>query len=87
MRVALGDAAPLYRDESEAQEAKASASRIIETFMREALPESSEATRVLAGNLIKTARSEVGKQFSEPRERWRRSRSMPTRWRICSVRI
>jgi AcrR family transcriptional regulator len=65
MRVALNDAAPLYRDAPEAQEAKASGERIVQVFMREALPEASEATRALAGELITTTLSEVGKQFSE----------------------
>jgi AcrR family transcriptional regulator len=65
MRVALNDAAPLYRDAPEAQQAKAAATGIIATFMREVLPEASDATRDLAGDLIKTAMSEVGKQFSE----------------------
>jgi AcrR family transcriptional regulator len=65
MRVALNDAAPLYRDAPEAHEAKAAATGIIATFMREVLPDASDATRDLAGDLIKTAMSEVGKQFSE----------------------
>ena len=38
---------------------------IIAAFMREALPKASEATRELAGELIKTTMSEVGKRFSE----------------------
>jgi hypothetical protein len=33
--------------------------------MREALPKASEATRALAGDLITTTLSAVGKQFSE----------------------
>jgi AcrR family transcriptional regulator len=65
MRVALNDAAPLYRDAPEAREARASGDRIIQVFMREALPAASKATRALAGGLITTTLSEVGKQFSE----------------------
>jgi len=65
VRVALDDAAPLYRDAPEAKEAKASGTRTIRAFMREALPEASEATRALAGDLITTTLSQVGKQFSE----------------------
>jgi AcrR family transcriptional regulator len=65
MRVALNDAAPLYRDAPEAQAAKASGSRTIQVFMREVLPNASETTRTMAGDLIKTTLSEVGKQFSE----------------------
>ena len=33
--------------------------------MREALPEAADATRALAGELIKATLSAVGKQFSE----------------------
>jgi AcrR family transcriptional regulator len=65
MRVALNDAAPLYRDAPEAQEARASGERTVQAFMREALPGASEAARRLAGDLITTTLSEVGKQFSE----------------------
>jgi AcrR family transcriptional regulator len=65
MRVALNDAAPLYREAPEAQEARASGDRVVEVFMQEALPEASEATRALAGELITATLSQVGKQFSE----------------------
>jgi AcrR family transcriptional regulator len=65
IRVALNDAAPLYRDAPEAQEAMASGERIVQDFMREALPEVPEARRALAGDLITTTLTEVGKQFSE----------------------
>lgn len=72
VRVALDDAAPLYRDAPEARQARAAADRIFEAFMREVLPEASNATREIAGNLITTTMSTVGKQFSEsprtPRE-------------------
>ena len=65
MRVALNDAAPLYRDAPEAQEVRASGGDIIKAFMQEALPGASPATRALAGDLIKTTLSTVGKHFSE----------------------
>ena len=65
LRVALGDAAPLYRDTPETREARQSGARTTEIFMREALPDATEATRILAGDLIKTTLSTVGKQFSE----------------------
>jgi AcrR family transcriptional regulator len=65
MRIALNDAAPLYRDAPEAREARASGDRTIQAFMQEALPKASEATHALAGNLITSTLSEVGKQFSE----------------------
>jgi AcrR family transcriptional regulator len=70
MRVALNDAAPLYRDAPEAREARASGDRAVQVFMREALPETSEATRTLAADLITATLSNVGKRFSEsPRTR------------------
>jgi AcrR family transcriptional regulator len=65
MRVALNDAAPLYRDAPETRKAMASGERIVQVFMREALPEASEASRGLAGELITTTLTEVGRQFSE----------------------
>jgi len=65
VRVALDDAAPLYRDAPEAHAAKASAEGTVRAFMREALPEASNATRDLAARLIKTTLSQVGKHFSE----------------------
>lgn len=69
VRVALGDAAPLYRDAPEAQAARASGDGIVETFMREALPDVPETVRVLAGELITSTLAAAGKQFSEsPRE-------------------
>ena len=63
--IALHDAAPLYRDAPEATEAKASGERATEIFMKEVLPNASAATRELAGELIGTTLSEVGKTFSE----------------------
>jgi Tetracyclin repressor-like, C-terminal domain len=39
IRVALGDAAPLYRHAPEAREAKASEGSIMQTFMQSALPQ------------------------------------------------
>jgi AcrR family transcriptional regulator len=63
IRVALTDSAPLYRDAPEAKKARASGARTFQVFMREALPEASEATRALAGDLITTTLSQVGKHF------------------------
>jgi AcrR family transcriptional regulator len=65
MRVALNDAAPLYRDAPEAREARVSGTRAVQVFMREAVPKASEAARALAGDLITTTLSQAGKQFSE----------------------
>ena len=63
-RLALSDAAPLYRDAPEAQEIRASADRTIDLFMEEVLPEAPAATRTLAGDLITTTLSSVGSSFS-----------------------
>lgn len=65
VRVALDDAAPLYRNAPEAKEARASGQRTIDAFMHEVLPKASQATRAGAGELIKTTLSAAGKQFSE----------------------
>lgn len=65
MRVALNDAAPLYRDAPEARATKEEGARIVLAFLGEALPQASDATRALAGDLITHTLSAVGKQFSE----------------------
>ena len=65
MRVALSDAAPLYRNAPEAQEARASGDRTMQAFIKEALPKASQPTRALAGELITRTLSVVGKEFSE----------------------
>ncbi len=62
MRVALNDAAPLYRDAPEACEAKTSSEQAIERFMAEVLPDASPRDRTLAGDLITTTLSCVGRQ-------------------------
>ncbi|WP_394792202.1 TetR family transcriptional regulator [Rhodoferax sp.] len=65
MRVALNDAAPLYRDVPEAQAAKASGDSIFRVFMQEVLPTVPSESRALACELITTTLSAVGKDFSE----------------------
>ncbi|MGJ4912379.1 TetR family transcriptional regulator [Bradyrhizobium sp. HKCCYLS2033] len=70
VRGALDDAAPLYRDAPEARRARTSGHRAMLAFMREVLPDSGQAERVRAADLIKTTLSQVGKHFSEtPRSR------------------
>jgi AcrR family transcriptional regulator len=64
VRVALGDAAPLYRDAPEARETRAAADRILATFMREALPRDTGARRALAAELIVRTLSTGAKDFS-----------------------
>ncbi|MCJ1877726.1 TetR family transcriptional regulator [Pseudomonas nitroreducens] len=65
MRIALSDAAPLYRDAPEAREAKAAGEGIFQGFIAEALPLAPETQRTLACELITTTLGSVGKQFSE----------------------
>ncbi|MEO9078126.1 MAG: TetR family transcriptional regulator [Rhodanobacter sp.] len=65
MRVALDDAAPLYRDAPEAHAARASVDRTMQSFLRESLPKASTATCAMAGELINRTMSAAGKQFSE----------------------
>ncbi|MBO1112286.1 TetR family transcriptional regulator [Bordetella petrii] len=65
MRVALSDAAPLYRAAPQAKEAKAEGHRTVQAFMRQALPGASDAACLSAANLITTTLSAAGKQFSE----------------------
>ena len=64
IRVALNDAAPLYRDAPQALEVRAAGQQIFAAFMMELLPEVTEQTRTLACDLILTTLSSVGKDFS-----------------------
>jgi AcrR family transcriptional regulator len=65
VRVALGDAAPLYRDAPEAHEVRASSEATLQAFLLEAVPDAAQPVRLLAGDLVVTTLSAVGKQFSE----------------------
>ncbi len=65
VRVALDDAAPLYRDAPEAREAKEAGEPIFGSFMLEVLPDSSHATRHMVTDLVMSTMSTVGKAFSE----------------------
>jgi len=87
VRVALDDAAPLYRDAPQAKDARASAHRAIQMFMHEVLPQGPEATRTLAGELIKTTLSQVGSTFRKVLEQPPRSTPMPRPWPTCSAPI
>jgi len=64
LRVALSDAAPLYRDAPEAQQARAGAEEAIAAYMREVLPNADGATRSLATDLVASTLASVGKRFS-----------------------
>jgi AcrR family transcriptional regulator len=65
MRVALDEAAPLYRDAPEALEGMTEGERVIREFMLKVLPDITEETRVLVSSLIIATLSSAGKRFSE----------------------
>ncbi len=65
MRLALGDAAPFYRDAPEAEEPRVSGTRAVQAFLREALPNVSEPALMLAGDVIAMSLTEVGERVSE----------------------
>jgi len=64
VRIALSDAAPLYRDAPEAVAAKQANDPIIEGFMLEVLPHAPQAVRDVAHDLIMTTLGTVGQDFS-----------------------
>ncbi|MGV0625202.1 TetR family transcriptional regulator [Mycolicibacter minnesotensis] len=65
LRMALADAAPLYRDASEMHEARAATVGMFHAFMQELLPDARTHTRALAGDLIATTLTAGAKEFSE----------------------
>ena len=71
VRIALSDAAPLYRDAPETSEAREAGSSVILAFMEEALPDRKGADIEVAANLVEMTLTQVGSRFSE------RARSAP----------
>jgi AcrR family transcriptional regulator len=65
LRVALGDASPLYRNATETHEHREKGRRRSASFMKEAIPNASPATRRLAADLVMTTMSTLGKTISE----------------------
>ena len=65
LRSALDDAAPLYRNAPETQEAMAEGEVIFQRFMLETMPNVSNNAREIAGDLIVETMTEVSKSFSE----------------------
>lgn len=65
VRIALADAAPLYRDAPETSEAREAGSSVIVTFMREALPDCIGADVEAAADLVEMTLTQVGSRFSE----------------------
>jgi AcrR family transcriptional regulator len=64
MRVALGDAAPFYRDAPEASEHRRSGMATMLVFLEEAIPAVSAGERTMAAELIATTMSAVGEKVS-----------------------
>lgn len=65
VRMALSDAAPIYRDAPEAIAARAAGTQMFREFIDEVLPNAPQAVRILAGDLVMATLSEVGREFSE----------------------
>jgi AcrR family transcriptional regulator len=63
-RSALEEAAPLYRDAPEARAHAEDGRRLMERFMRDALPGASARERAFAGDLLGTIMSSAGKTIS-----------------------
>jgi AcrR family transcriptional regulator len=65
LRVALSDAAPLYRDAPETHEQRKAGKRRSLKFMREMLPTVPSRERIFAMDLVMTTLSALGKKVSE----------------------
>jgi AcrR family transcriptional regulator len=65
MRVALGDAAPFYRDAPAASEHRQSGMKILLTFLLEAVPSVAVEKRTRAADVIAMTMSAVGERVSE----------------------
>ncbi|MDH0747621.1 TetR family transcriptional regulator [Pseudomonas sp. GD03842] len=65
MRTALDDAAPLYRHAPEARAIKEQGEAAIRSFIRETLPDTDDAVRIRAADLLTGTFTTVGKAFSQ----------------------
>jgi AcrR family transcriptional regulator len=65
LRVALGDAAPLYREAPETREHRKAGMRSVISFMREVLPDVGAAERGRIADVMKMSMAAVGKIVSE----------------------
>lgn len=64
IRRALADSAPLYRDAPEARAAREETDRMFDAFIEQLLPDIPEPERDLAGEMIASTLSSVGKDLS-----------------------
>ena len=65
MRIALDDAAPLYRDTPEAKALRQSSQRIIDDFLCEVLPAMAASERRLVADVLLMSFGPVAKHLSE----------------------
>ncbi len=65
VRVALGDAAPLYRDAPETREHRKAGARVAHAFLAEVLPRMPLKQRLFAADVIVTSMTSTGKTVSE----------------------
>jgi AcrR family transcriptional regulator len=65
MRVALNDAAPLYRDAPEARAHRQRSQEKLAAFVAEVAPDAAPEVRARAADMIRTCLSAMGKQVSE----------------------
>jgi AcrR family transcriptional regulator len=65
MRVALGDAAPFYRDAPEASDHRETGMKTLLTFLQEAVPSVAAENRKRAADVIAMTMSAVGERISE----------------------
>ena len=79
LRMALGDAAPLYRDAPEARKHKKTGTRRALRFMNEALPEVPAKERAFVAGVVLTTMSAIGKRVSEEA----RSKSEVDAWALA----
>jgi AcrR family transcriptional regulator len=64
-RIALEDAAPLYRDSPEARDQKQAGLRVAVAFVNEALPDLTAARRSFVAEVLMTAMSQLGEAVSD----------------------
>lgn len=65
LRLALGDAAPLYRDAEEARRHRTASMQHMRRFMREVLPEAASSDRLRAADVVTISLAAIGKSVSE----------------------
>ncbi|MDR1870761.1 MAG: TetR family transcriptional regulator [Deltaproteobacteria bacterium] len=65
LRLALSDAAPLYRNAARAKDGRKETEKVFQRFIGELIPQASSETVKLNGEMLLTTLSAVGRRFSE----------------------